>query len=151
MGSRISSRFDLTLGPVLWGAGATIVLSAVVMFVLDRPGWLVPAAFVAGGVAGFRSGPYDPAANNGVVGVLVSLPILLFLMMLYYNLTAPGSVTAGGDSLFFGAVISTTNVLVYGLTMMIVAYLGGIAVDYAKRRVAVRRKSSERESRFDQI
>lgn len=147
----MTTRFDVTWGGVLWAAGTAIVLCALVMFGLDRPGWIIPAAFVAGGVAGLQSGHYEPAATNAAVGIVLSLPALVALMMLYFDLGTPEPITAGGDMLFMAVIISVSNALVYGLTMVLVAYLGAIVTDYVKRRVNLGTTNTERSNRHEKM
>ncbi|SDQ27930.1 DUF5518 domain-containing protein [Natronobacterium texcoconense] len=134
MRQTIEPTFEYGRGPVLWGAATVVVLGLVVNFGLNRPGWLMPAALVGGGVAAARSGFYDPSANNGAlaatVGTLALIPILAIT-----RTTGMFGIESVGDRIFI------TIILALGwLTMLVViiapfGYIGGYLVDTVRRRV----------------
>lgn len=120
-------------GPVLWAFFVTLIGGLVVNFVLFRPGWLMPIALLAGGVAAARSGFYQPSANSGAIGTLLGVfaltPVLAVTRVI-------GQFGAGDTT----EVVFMTLVLVAGwfplvLTMMILGYVGAALVDLFRRRV----------------
>ncbi|MXV63732.1 hypothetical protein GS429_17030 [Natronorubrum sp. JWXQ-INN-674] len=133
MKERPSPDFEYELRPVLWAAAATVVLSAVAIFVLDRPAWILPIAFVAGGVAVARSGFYDTHANNGFLGVVVAIVPLYLLIVLYRVLLTGGPVT-DPNTIFVAVTLALLDLIAYIPLMMVMGYVGGIAGDRLRRR-----------------
>ena len=125
--------FEYSGRPVVLSAVTAIVLAGVAILFLHRPAWILPIGFLAGGVAAAAGGYYDAPANNGFIGVLIALfPIYLFAFLYRVWFFTPGA--TDGDTLFFGAVLAVVDLVVYGPLMLLMAYLGGIVVDYLRRR-----------------
>ena len=134
MARRFDPEFEYAHRPALWTWSATLVLGAVVVFLFRRPAWLLPSAFVAGGVAAVRGDLYDQSANDAFVGVLLGT-MSLHPVIASYRLVVRSEFDALGDALFFAAALSAADLLVYGPLMLVLGYLGGVFVDYLRRRI----------------
>jgi len=119
--------------PVVWAAGVLFIGGLAVNFVLLRPGWLLPLSLLAGGVAAARSGFYQPAANNGALGVCLGM-VLLTPILAVSRVTAQ---LGTGDTieLSFMTLVLVGGWLPIVFTTMIIGYLGAILVDSFRRRV----------------
>ncbi len=125
--------FDFDPDTVAWVAATTALLSAVAIFVFDRPAWMLPIGFVAGGVAALRGGFYDATANNGLLGVALTAPVL-YLLAFVYRLGAIPTPGIERDLLFVTGVLSLADMIGYVPMMAIVGYVGGTVVDRVRRR-----------------
>ena len=133
MKQTINPRLEVNRGPVLWAAATTVLCGILVLFVIQRPGWLLPAALVAGGIAGARSGFYDQSATNGLVGVLTGV-LSLFPIVLFYRTVVVPTASNTGDVIFVGIVLSAVDIIVYGPLMLVFGYLGATVTDIVRRR-----------------
>ncbi len=134
MKDRVDPHFEFQRGPVLWAGAATIMLSAAAMFVIGRPSWILPIAFVAGCIAAGAGGFYDAHANNGLFGVVVAIIPLYVFVVLYRVLFSPDPITAG-DTIFIGLTLAVMDLIVYIPAMLVFGYLGGIVGDHLRRRI----------------
>ncbi|MES3160660.1 MAG: hypothetical protein PPP55_03705 [Halorubrum sp.] len=126
--------FEFDRGAVVWVAASTVLLCVVVVFRFGRPAWSLPAAFVAGGVAATRGGFYDPAANNGFVGVLLGMPMVAATFYVYRFGGIP-ALGADPDRLFLTAVGTGADMIGYAPMMVVFGYLGGVVGDRLRRRL----------------
>lgn len=133
MRQTIDPRFEFDRGPVLWGAAVTALCGAVVLFVLQRPDWLLPTGVVGGAAAAARSGFYEQSSTNGFVGVLLGVVFLFPAVLLYRAVVLP-TVANTGDALFLTVTLSLVDIIVYGPLMLILGYVGGTLVDIVRRR-----------------
>ncbi|PSQ55202.1 hypothetical protein BRD22_09905 [Halobacteriales archaeon SW_8_68_21] len=125
--------FDFDHGTVAAVTATTILLCATVLFVVDRPAWMLPAAVVAGGIATTLGGFYDASANNAILGVaLATLP--LYLLVFVYRIGGVPTPGTDPDLLFATAVYSTGDMLGYLPTMAVFAYLSATVTDRLRRR-----------------
>ena len=125
--------FDFDRGTVAAVTATTILLCATVMFVFDRPAWMLPVAITVGGVATMLGGFYDASANNALLGVGVAAAPLYLLAFVYRigGVPTPGT---DPDLLFATAVYSMADMLGYIPMMAVFAYLSATATDRARRR-----------------
>ena len=121
-------------GPALWGGATMVVLCTVAIFLVGRPGWMLPAALVAGGVAGAKSGFYDQSGNNGFVAIALGL-VGLVPVFLVRRLATFWGVDVVGDVLFLTFVQVLADVFFYVWFMPVLGYLGAVCVDVVRRRV----------------
>lgn len=129
---RIDPQFEFDRGPVLWAAGTMVLVGLVVNFVLLRPGWVIPGGFVAGGVGAARSGYYEPSGNNGAIGAVAGTLLLSpVLAATRVGLLAQGST----DLAFLTVAVSLGWLVVVAIVVVPVSYLGGLAVDYTRKKV----------------
>ena len=126
-----SLEFDW--GPVLWGGATMVVLCTGAIFLVGRPGWMLPAALVSGGVAGMRSGFYDQSGNNGFVAIVVGLGGLLPVFVVR-RLAVFWNLEVVGDVLFLTFVQVLADVFFYVWFMPVLGYLGAVCVDVVRRR-----------------
>lgn len=134
MRQTIDPTFQYDRGPVAWGAVVVVAFGLVVNFAVSRPDWLVPIAFVGGGVAAVRSDFYGTPANNGAgavaLGTLALIPVLAVA-----RTTAVFGAEGVGETLFLSAVLALGWVLVLFVVLVPFGYLGGWIVDVTRRRV----------------
>lgn len=134
MRQTIDPGFEYDREPVVWGAVVVVVLGLLVNFVLARPGWLVPSAFVGGVVAAARSSFYDPSANNGAlaatVGTLTLLPVLAVTRAQFVF-----GIETVGDTLFYGVTLTMAWVTVVLIVLAPIGYVGAWLTDVVRRRV----------------
>ncbi|CDK38725.1 hypothetical protein DM2_2112 [Halorubrum sp. DM2] len=125
--------FDFDRGTVAAVTATTILLCATVLFVVDRPAWMLPAAIVAGGVATALGGFYDASANNAILGVtLVAVPLYAFVFV--YRIGGVPTPGTDPDLLFATAVYSMGDMLGYLPMMAVFAYLSATVTDRLRRR-----------------
>lgn len=132
MGMASESRFEYNRGPVLWGAVTMAVSGLLVNFVIYRPGWLLPAAFVAGLVAAGKSGFYEPSGTNGVLGT--TLGLLLIIPILSYPWIIAATENEGTiDLVFLTTTFSVVSVLVLFPLLIMMAYFGTMLADFTRQ------------------
>ena len=125
--------FDFDRGTTAAVTATTILLCATVLFVLDRPAWMLPVALVAGGFATALGGFYDASANNALLGVsLATLP--LYALVFVYRIGGVPSPETDPDLLFATAVYSMGDMIGYAPMMAIFGYLGATVADRLRRR-----------------
>ncbi|GAA0722751.1 hypothetical protein J2744_000045 [Halorubrum trapanicum] len=125
--------FDFDRGTVAAVTATTVLLCATVLFVLDRPAWMLPVAIAVGGFATALGGFYDASANNALLGVaLGTLP--LYMLVFVYRIGGVPTPGTDPDLLFATAVYSMADMIGYIPMMAVFAYLGATAADRARRR-----------------
>ena len=125
--------FDFDRGTVAVITATTVLLCATVLFVLDRPAWMLPVALTAGGLAAALGGFYDASANNALLGVaLATVP--LYALVFVYRIGGVPTPGTDPDLLFATAVYSMGDMIGYAPMMAVFGYLGATAVDRARRR-----------------
>jgi hypothetical protein len=130
---RIDPDVEYDRGAVLWAAVTMVLVGLVVNFVLYRPGWLVPGAAVAGGVAAARSGYYQPSGNNGAIGVVIGM--LLISPVLAAPRVGLFADTGSGDVAFLTIALTLGWVAGIAIVVIPVGYLGALVVDYTRKKV----------------
>ncbi|AUX08548.1 hypothetical protein AArcSl_0910 [Halalkaliarchaeum desulfuricum] len=126
-------QFEYDGLPVACAAATSIVLGAVAILIVGRPAWILPIGFFAGVVAAMVGEFSGVPANNGLLGVVISLFPIYGYAVIYRLSVTPA---AGGDAAFFSVVFAVLDIVVYGPLMLLAAYLGGIIADSVRRRMA---------------
>ncbi|MEZ3165513.1 hypothetical protein ABNG03_15665 [Halorubrum sp. RMP-47] len=125
--------FDFDRGTVAMITATTLLLCVTVLFVLDRPAWMLPVALVAGGIATVLGGFYDASANNALLGVaLATVP--LYLLVYVYRIGGVPTPGTDPELLFATAVYSIADIIGYAPMMAVFGYLGATAADRVRRR-----------------
>lgn len=135
MSASFNPGFEYDWQAVLVVTTTTLTLCAVVLFGLDRPSWMLPAALIGGGIAAVYGEFYDPVANNGLLGVtLTAVPLYLFVVG--YRLGVIPSPGVDTDLLFVAGVYALGDMIGYLPMMAVFGYLGATVCDRLRRRVA---------------
>ncbi|ELZ62172.1 MULTISPECIES: hypothetical protein [Halorubrum] len=125
--------FDFDRGTVAAVTATTVLLCATVLFVVDRPAWMLPAAIAVGALATTLGGFYDASANNAILGVaLATLP--LYALVFVYRIGGVPTPDTHPDLLFATAVYSAGDVLGYVPMMAVFAYVSATVTDRLRRR-----------------
>ncbi|SDG07194.1 hypothetical protein SAMN04488067_11450 [Halorubrum xinjiangense] len=125
--------FDFDRGTVAAVTATTVLLCVTVLFVFDRPAWMLPVAVAVGAIATMLGGFYDASANNALLGVaLAAIP--LYLLVFVYRIGGVPTPGTDPDLLFATAVYSMGDMIGYAPMMAIFGYLGATAADRARRR-----------------
>lgn len=135
----IHPRLEFYWGPALWGAGTLIVLTTISIFLLQRPGWMVLSAIVAGMVTAAKSGFYGPSGNNAFVGVFIGMaglfPVFLLRRFLAYDLM----METAGDVLFMVLAHIMADYFVAVLVLPLFGYIGASLFDLGRGHLPVDR------------
>lgn len=142
--------FEFNWGPSLWGAATMIVGGIVVLVGLGRPSWILPVTIFAGLVAGIRSEYYEHSGNNALMAVFLALPIVMVVHGTVMALVNP-EVDVMGDVVFYTGYYTLGWVLLVGLVLLPLAYLGAILGDSIRKRYERRSGDDPEESTVGQI
>lgn len=128
----IDPGFEFDTGAVLWAAVTVFLSGLVVNFALGRPGWLIPGALLAGGVAAIRADYYEPSGNSAALGVAIGglavAPVLALSRLVLIG------VGGEGDVGFLAVALSGAWVAIVAITIVPVGYLGAAVTDYVISR-----------------
>lgn len=134
MAGMFGPDIEFDWGPTLWAAGVMIAVGLIGNFVFMQPSWLGYSAFLAGVVASFRSGYYDPSANSAAVGVLLGV-LILTPVIAYTRVVFMFGVEDIGDTLFATATLSMGWIIVVIMVLVPLGYIGAIVGDFARKKV----------------
>lgn len=125
--------FDFDRGTVAALTATTVLLCAAVLFVVDRPSWMLPAAIAVGALATAIGDFYDASANNAILGVaLAALP--LYALVFVYRIGGVPTPGTDPDLLFATAIYSAGDMLGYVPMMAVFAYVSATVTDRLRRR-----------------
>lgn len=137
MRESLQPSFEFTWRPALWSAAALVLFVSIAIFILGRPGWMLPAAILAGAVAAVRSSYYEPSGNNAIAGIAIGLLGLLpvFIGRRYLEFGAWQDSTTETWFLAGSQLVGD-----YALAVMlfpVLGYLGALGYDLLRRRLPV--------------
>lgn len=135
MKQTVEAKLEFNWKPVLWAALTMVITGLVANFVLFRPGWIVPGAFLAGCVAALRSSYYQPSSNNGMVGVVLGMAVLAPVIALSRVILHP-KIQGLPDLLFGTGVLSIGFMIMTAMILLPFGYMGGAVVDTVQKRVS---------------
>ncbi len=134
MGEAFGPDIEFDWRPTLWAAGVMIAVGLIGNFVFMQPSWLGYSAFLAGVVASFRSGYYDPSANSAAVGVLLGV-LILTPVIAYTRVVFMFGVDNAGDQLFNTVALSAGWLLVVIMVLVPLGYIGAAVSDFTRKKV----------------
>lgn len=124
-------------GPVLRGAVVAAVCGAVAVGLFNRPGWIIPISFVAGLVAGGRSGFYQPSGINGFVAAILGA-VLAFLAGAGARIAYGWGDGGTTEAAFLSLAFFLWAILLYIPLIIGCGFLGGYTADFTRRRMSGR-------------
>ena len=130
----VDPHFDVTYAPVFWSAVTMIGLGLSVNFVLHRPGWLLPAAIIAGGVAAATSDFYEPSGNNALLGVLLGM-IIITPVIAWARISLLYGIDDGWDLVFLSTGLAGGWLTLVFVIVLPMAYIAAWVVDRWRRRI----------------
>lgn len=134
MKDTLDPDFEFQWGPALWAAGTVVVVGLVANFVVTEPSWLGYSTFLAGVVASFRSGYYDPSANSAAVGTLLGI-LLITPALVYTRIVFFYGVEGTGDIAFSSVAFAGAWLIVALIALVPLAYIGATVSDMTRKKV----------------
>lgn len=133
MRQTVDPDFEFAWGPALWAAATLVLVTGVGVVVYSNLRLFGYGTILAGVVASFRSGYYENASNNAVMGVI--LVSLVFVPLFLFSSLSFVLGIGAGDALFITTSFGLAWFMIVAITFLPVAYLSATVTDFVRKKV----------------
>lgn len=129
MRQRIDPDFEFSWAPALWAAGTVVLVTIIGIVIFANPGTFGYGVVLGGLVASLRSGYYDNAGHNAIVGVILANAAGLFLVIVL------GVFFGSLEMLFMTTSVGLAWFLIVAVIFLPVAYISALAGNFLRKKV----------------